>query len=71
MSNLSASTGMKLLGTKWRARSNAPSTMVVFVSSSEVEIEEEVTDLIYFLKFIIHKINFKIIKYRIVVLNMK
>jgi hypothetical protein len=28
---------------KWRARSNAPSTMVAFVSSSEAETEEEVT----------------------------
>jgi hypothetical protein len=28
---------------KWRARSDAPSTMDAFVSSSEAETEEEVT----------------------------
>jgi hypothetical protein len=40
MLNLSASTGGKV---KWRVRSDAPSTMDAFVSSSEAEIDEEVT----------------------------
>jgi hypothetical protein len=48
MPNLSASTGGKLLGTnpKWRAGSDAPSIMNIFIFLSEVIIEEEMTHLI-------------------------
>jgi hypothetical protein len=48
MSNLSASTGGKLLGTnlKWRAGSDASSIMNIFIFLSEVIIEEEMSPLI-------------------------
>jgi hypothetical protein len=48
MPNLSASTGGKLLGTnpKWRAGSDAPSIMNIFMFLSGVIIEEEMSPLI-------------------------